>query len=70
MKNSSCTIGNRTRDLLTYSSVPQPTALPRATAADSSQMNFATQSSGIKVGSLTAASVVGVRVEDGVRARS
>ena len=30
MKNSSDTIGNRTRDLPTCSAVPQPTALPRA----------------------------------------
>ena len=30
MKNSSETIGNRTRDLSTYSAVPQPTAPPRA----------------------------------------
>jgi len=29
MKNSSDTIGNRTRDLLTCSAVPQPTAPPR-----------------------------------------
>jgi hypothetical protein len=31
MKNSSDTIGNRTRDLPTYSAVPQPTAPPRNT---------------------------------------
>ena len=30
MKNSNDTIGNRTRDLLTCSAVPQPTAPPRA----------------------------------------
>jgi hypothetical protein len=30
MKNSSDTIGNRTRDLPTYSTVPQPTTSPRA----------------------------------------
>ena len=30
MKNSSDTIGNRNRDLLACSAVPQPTALPRA----------------------------------------
>ena len=36
MKNSSDTIGNRTRDLLTCSTVPQPTALRRAPS--SSQM--------------------------------
>jgi len=30
MKNSSDTIGNLTRDLPTYSTVPQPNALPRA----------------------------------------
>ena len=30
MKNSSDTIGNRTRDLQTCSAVPQPTALRRA----------------------------------------
>ena len=30
MKNSSDTIGNRTRDLLTCSAVPQPTAPPRS----------------------------------------
>ena len=30
MKNSSDTIGNRTRDLSTCSTVPQPTAQPRA----------------------------------------
>jgi len=30
MKNSIDTIGNRTRDLPTYSAVPQPNALPRA----------------------------------------
>jgi len=30
MKNSSDTIGNRTRDLPTCSTVPQPTTLPRA----------------------------------------
>ena len=30
MKNSSDTIGNRTRDLPTCSAVPQPTALQRA----------------------------------------
>jgi hypothetical protein len=29
MKNSSDTIGNRARDLPTFSAVPQPTALPR-----------------------------------------
>jgi len=29
MKNSNDTIGNRTRDLPTCSTVPQPTALPR-----------------------------------------
>ena len=32
MKNSSDIIGNRTRDLPTCSTVPQPTALPRAPA--------------------------------------
>jgi hypothetical protein len=30
MKNSSDTIGNRTRDIPTSGSVPQPTAPPRA----------------------------------------
>jgi len=30
MKNFNDTIGNRNRDLLTCSAVPQPTALPRA----------------------------------------
>ena len=30
MKNSNDTIGNRTRDLLTCSAVPQPTAPPRS----------------------------------------
>ena len=30
MKNSSDTIGNRTRDLPACSAVPQPTVLPRA----------------------------------------
>jgi len=30
MKNSDDTIGNRTRDLLACSAVPQPTAQPRA----------------------------------------
>ena len=30
MKNSNDTIGDRTRDLLAYSAVPQPTAPPRA----------------------------------------
>jgi len=30
MKNSNDTIGNRTRDLLAFSAVPQPTAPPRA----------------------------------------
>ena len=30
MKKSNGTIGNRTRDLLACSAVPQPTALPRA----------------------------------------
>ena len=30
MKNSNCTIGNRTRDLRVCSAVPQPTAPPRA----------------------------------------
>ena len=30
MKNSNGTIGNRTRDLLTCSAVPQPTAPPRS----------------------------------------
>jgi hypothetical protein len=30
MKNSSDTIGNRTRDVLACSAVPQPTAPPRA----------------------------------------
>jgi hypothetical protein len=29
MKNSNDKIGNRTRDLPTYSAVPEPTALPR-----------------------------------------
>ena len=33
MKNSSDTIGNRTRDLPTCNAVPQPTALPRAPRA-------------------------------------
>ena len=32
MKNSSDAIGNRTRDLLTCSAVPQPTAPPRSRA--------------------------------------
>ena len=36
MKNYSDTIGNRTRDLLTCSAVPQPTALPRAPGSHSS----------------------------------
>jgi len=30
MKNSNDTIGNKTRDLPTCNTVPQPTALPRA----------------------------------------
>jgi len=30
MENSNVTIGNRTRDLPTYSAMPQPTAPPRA----------------------------------------
>jgi len=34
IKNSSDTIGNRTRDLATCSAVPQPTAPPRAPEYD------------------------------------
>jgi len=34
MKNSSDTIGNRTRDLPACSAVPQPTASPRALEMD------------------------------------
>ena len=37
MKNSNYTIGNRTRDLLACSAVPQPTVLPRA------PINFVTE---------------------------
>jgi len=70
MKNSSGTIGNRTRDLPTCSAVPQQTALPRAPAADSRQVNFTTHGSDIKAGCLPAARFVGVWVGDGVRARS
>jgi hypothetical protein len=36
MKNSNDTIGNRTRDLPAYSSVPQPTASPRSSTHVSS----------------------------------
>jgi hypothetical protein len=35
MKNSNDTIGNQTRELLTCSAVPQPTALPRAPGSSS-----------------------------------
>ena len=34
MKNCSDNIGNRTRDLPTFSAVPQPTALPRTHSTD------------------------------------
>ena len=40
MKNSNDTIGNRTRNLLTCSAVPQPTALPRAPTKYQAYCNF------------------------------
>ena len=40
MKNSSDTIGNRTRDLLACSAVPQPTALPRAPIKNHIALHF------------------------------
>ena len=40
MKNSNDTIGNRTRDLLTCSTVPQPTAPPRSPFAEMVQTKF------------------------------
>ena len=39
-KNSSDTIGNRTRDLTAYSAVPQPTAPPRAPTNQESAVYF------------------------------
>ena len=42
MKNSSDTIGNRTRDLPTCSAEPQPTALPRASKIDGIHINLDT----------------------------
>ena len=38
MKNSNDTIGNRIRDLPTWSAVPQPTALPRAQLPSSAEI--------------------------------
>ena len=43
MKNSNDTIGNRTRDLLTCSAVPQPTAPPRSQAVDHEQTYYIDQ---------------------------
>ena len=40
MKNSNDTIGNRTRDLLTCSAVPQPTAPPRSPTTFLGCLNF------------------------------
>jgi len=40
MKNYNDTIGNRTRDLLTCSAVPQSTALPRAPNRNEYQQYF------------------------------
>ena len=42
MKNSNDTIRNRTRDLPTFSAVPQPTALPRASTTTSTTTNTTT----------------------------
>ena len=49
MKNSSDTIGNRTRDLPTCSAVPQPTALPRAPKMDTEEVNLKTWTGMVKV---------------------
>jgi len=43
MKNSSDTIGNRTRDLPTCSAVPQPTALPRAPSSTHLDVLYVTE---------------------------
>ena len=43
MKNSNDTIGNRTRDLLACSTVPQPIALPHTPVYSTSSYNFLTQ---------------------------
>jgi len=40
MKNFNDTIGNRTRDLLAYSAVPQPTSPPRALSIDGRLKNM------------------------------
>ena len=40
MKNSNDTIGDRTRDLLTCTAVPQPTASPRTSFIGSPVSNF------------------------------
>jgi hypothetical protein len=40
MKNSDDTIVNRTRDLPTFSAVPQPTAPPRATITADMDINM------------------------------
>jgi hypothetical protein len=42
IKNSNDTIGNRTRDLPTFSAVPQPTALPRPPLYCSTTVLFCT----------------------------
>ena len=42
MKNTSDTIGNRTRDLPAWGTVPQPTAPPRACSAASKPIWFLT----------------------------
>jgi hypothetical protein len=39
-KNSSDTIGNRTADLPTFSAVPQPTALPRASSVSCTDLKL------------------------------
>ena len=42
MKNSSDTIGNRTRNLLAYSAVPQPTVPPNAPTYGKNHLHIST----------------------------
>ena len=50
MKNSNYTTGNRTRELLACSAVPQPTAPPRATNFPEYQMKILLGDFNAKVG--------------------
>ena len=45
MKNSNDTIGNQTRDLLTCSAVPQPTAPPHTHINDNEKKKFSKEAS-------------------------